>query len=122
MPSAEHTTSCPLPLFDAAESRRYAEAGIAIATENRTAILLEAKAAAREIALSRMSRECSADDVAERWFRLLGKESAKRKVEMLGNAAGGIFKGREWEFIRYENSVRIQAHARTIRVWRYVGK
>jgi hypothetical protein len=101
------------PLFDAAESRRHAEIGIAVASENRAEILHFAKRMAREIALSRLSRECDADDVARRLTK------GQRKA--LGNAAGGIFKGREWQFVRYTTCTRISAHARDIRVWRYVG-
>lgn len=102
------------PLFDLAESQRRAEDGIAAASENRAGILLFAKEVAREIALSRINLECDADDVAARM--------TKRQRDELGNAAGGIFRGREWEFVRYAKCTRISGHARTIRVWRYVGK
>ncbi len=101
-----------LPLFDAAESQRHAEIGIAIASDNRSAVLMHAKSIAREIALSRMSREVTSDDVNARLT--LGQHKA------LGNAAGGIFKGREWEFVGTIKSTRIAAHARLISVWRLV--
>jgi hypothetical protein len=106
-------TEPTFPLFDLAESRRHAEIGIAVASENRAEILHFAKQVAREIALSRISRECDADDVARRLTK--GQRNA------LGNAAGGIFKGSEWTFVRYANCQRINAHSRMIRVWRYVG-
>ncbi len=100
-----------LPLFDAAESRRHAEVGIAVAAENNASLLITAREIARRIAIER--GEVTADDVQER-LMLLGHRS-----DALGNAAGSIFKTREWQYTgRTVNSVRINAHSRLIRVWR----
>ena len=103
-----------LPLFDLAESQRHAEIGIALAAENNAPLLLKAREIARRIALE--CGEVTADDVQER-LMMLGHRS-----DALGNAAGSIFKSREWQYTgRTVNSKRINAHARLIRVWRYVG-
>ena len=101
------------PLFDLAEAERHRDVGIGVATEHRGEVLTLAKAIAREIALARDSRECSADDVAKRLTK--GQRAA------LGNAAGAIFRGREWRFVRSVKCQRINAHARDIRLWRLVG-
>ncbi len=102
------------PLFDYAESQRHAEIGIGIAADNNPGILAIAKRVAVEIARER--GEVNADDVQER-LMLLGHHR-----DALGNAAGSVFRGREWQFTgRTVNSRRIQAHARLLRVWRYVG-
>jgi hypothetical protein len=36
----------------------------------------------------------------------------------LGNAAGSVFKGPEWEMVGYTEAKRPEAHARILRVWR----
>lgn len=100
-----------LPLFDAAEARRQAEVGIGLAAENNPRLLELARVIAVRIARER--GEVTADDVQAEMMRRGYRSDA------LGNAAGSIFRGREWQFTgRTVNSVRINAHARLIRVWR----
>jgi hypothetical protein len=36
----------------------------------------------------------------------------------LGNAAGQIFRGAEWEFVEWRESKRPSNHARPVRAWR----
>lgn len=36
----------------------------------------------------------------------------------LGNAAGSVFKGPDWECVGYREATRPEAHARILRVWR----
>lgn len=36
----------------------------------------------------------------------------------LGNAAGSVFKGPEWEWVGFKQATRPEAHARILRVWR----
>lgn len=36
----------------------------------------------------------------------------------LGNAAGSVFSGKEWECVGYKAATRPEAHARILRVWR----
>lgn len=39
--------------------------------------------------------------------------------DLLGNAAGNVFRGKEWEFSgEWKQSTRVSNHARAIRVWR----
>jgi hypothetical protein len=38
--------------------------------------------------------------------------------ELLGNAAGSIFRGVEWECVGWKQSERKTNHARAIRIWR----
>lgn len=103
-----------LPLFDLAESQRHADAGILAAAESNPVILAVAREIARRIAIER--GEVTADDVQER-LMVLGYHR-----DALGNAAGSLFRGREWQYTdRTVKSKRIQAHARLLRVWRYVG-
>jgi len=104
-----------LPLFDLAESRRHAEAGIAVAAENAGSVVLRVQEIARE--LGRRQRFVTADDVQRVMFER--KISSKE----LGNGAGSMFRGKgQWRKTgRYISSVRIAAHGRDIPVWEYVG-
>lgn len=105
------------PLFDYAESQRHADLGIAVAAENNATLLVQAKQIAVRVAMEKPDRCISADDVQERLMVLGWPQNA------LGNAAGSLFRGREWRFTgRTVNSRRIQSHARMMRVWQYVGK
>jgi len=104
------------PLFDQIAAREQAEIGIAAAAENNATLLVFAKRVAVEIASSRPDRCISADDVQERLMVLGYREG------VLGNAAGSLFRGREWTFDHWTTSRRIKSHARGLRVWRYVGK
>lgn len=101
-------------LFDAAESLQRRDEGIAVAVDNHASMLVRVQEIAREI--GRRQRYVSADDVAA--------EMERRQIrrESLGNAAGAIFRGREWRFHDWTNSVRIAAHGRGIRIWEYIGK
>lgn len=101
------------PLFDYAESQRQRDVGIAVASENAASVLVRVQELAREI--GRRQRFVSADDVA------LEMERHQIERKALGNAAGGIFRGREWKFDSWTTSARIAAHGRGIRVWEYIG-
>lgn len=98
-------------IFDYAESERHAAEGIALAAENNPALLHKAREIAKEIAHER--GEVTADDVQLR-LAALGYS-----VKALGNAAGSLFRGREWEWTgRWVKSARIHAHCNPLRVWR----
>lgn len=102
-------------LFDAVAAARLRDAGMELAAEKKNPLLVYAREGAREIALSRESREVTADDV-QAWLVSKGfKESA------LENAMGSVFREKCW---RFENktvmSARKAAHRRLIRVWRLV--
>ena len=101
-------------IFDFAESQRQAEAGIGLAAENNAVRLAEAREIARE--LSQGGRvEVDADMVQRVMYaRYNGRD-------VLGNAAGGIFRGREWSFAGYSKSTRIQSHGNRLCKWTYIG-
>ena len=104
-----------LSLFDYVESQRQRDVGIAVASENAASVLVRVQELAREI--GRRQRFVSADDVA------LEMEKHKISRKALGNAAGGMFRGREWrDTTRTVKSKRINAHARKIAIWEFIGK
>ncbi len=85
--------------------------GIEIAAENNPTLLEKARIAAREIALER--GEVTSDDVFQRMY-LRGEHP-----ELLGNAAGSVFRGSEWNWTgKVVPSERINARCRLIRIWR----
>jgi hypothetical protein len=97
-------------LFDAIESQAKKDEGMVLAAEAGEDALVMARQIAIQIARSRPSRECHADDV--------GLEMEKRGIS-LGPAAGSIFKGGGWEFTgRRVRSARKKNHARELKVWR----
>lgn len=103
----------PAPLFDAAESERRKQEGMALAAENpdREYLLEIARDRARLIVRER--GEVTMDDVVA----MLVRDGFD--VSVLGNAAGSVFKGKEWEFAgRFVKSARVANHSRLLRVWR----
>lgn len=81
-----------------------------LAAEKRAEILLIAKDIARRMA--QKQGEVTADDVQRRLILW------DYDLSDLGNAAGSIFKGKEWECVGWKKSERVSNHARAIRVWR----
>jgi len=101
-------------LFDETESKLAKEQGMGLAASNRDWVLRQARNAAAEIANSRESKCCTADDVARAMLKL-GYLPAQ-----LGNAAGSVFRGNRWRFTgRWIPSTRVGNHARMIRVWQF---
>lgn len=90
--------------------------GMKRAKRKRSLVLQQAKLIAGRIAARRQSRECSIDDVYEYMENVY--EGLHFHPRALGNAAGSVFKGSEWEFVRFEPSTRPSNHGRIIRVWR----
>lgn len=98
-------------LFDAAESERRKDAGMALAAASREAILEVARERARFVARER--GEVSMDDVVAALV-VNGYDPAE-----LGNAAGSVFRGREWVWTgRFVKSARVASHSNLLRVWR----
>lgn len=97
-------------LFNTAESMRLKEQGINRAANNRLLDLERARNVARLISTNNPFSEVTADDVQA----IIIGEGIN-----LGNAAGSIFRGKDWKFVRYEKSKRITNHARVIRVWKW---
>ena len=101
-------------LFDAAESERLKQLGMAAAAGNRPAQLKLARRIATT--LGQKKQFVTADDVG----RILKKNF---DIDTLGPAAGSLFKTRSWAFSgRWRKSVRKTNHSRMIRVWRYVER
>ncbi len=80
------------------------------AANNNATLLEEAREIARTIA--RRVGEVTADDVQ------MELQRRGYSIKALGNAAGSIFRGREWHWTgRLVKSARIHAHANMLRVW-----
>ena len=104
-----------MDLFDLAEAQRLKEEGMASAAANKHDLLKHARHVAKQIAMLRDSRTVTADDVS----RAFAREGI---TDSLANAAGSIFRGKDWEFTGERvNSQRKTNHSREIKVWRYVG-
>lgn len=100
--------------FDAAEAERLKTAGMSMAEASRAWTDLEhARKTAEYIAI--VSGTVTADDVAD----VLAAEG----YPSLGNAAGSLFKGKQWEFTgEWRKSKRVSSHSRFVRVWRLKKK
>lgn len=87
--------------------------GIDRAALNRAEILELAREVALEIARGHVLGEVTADDV------YLALQDAGEPTELLGPAAGAIFRGKEWVWTgQWVPSTRVSNHARLNRVWR----
>ena len=98
-----------MTLFDYAESTKNRDQGMESATQGRAEILTRVKTLAQHIA--RINGKVTADDV-RREFEYRGGNWSE-----LGNAAGSIFKGKNWNCVGFENSSVATSHARALRVW-----
>ena len=100
-------------MFDKHASEQAKRDGLATAAEgNRRDMLTSARVVAREIAAQR-PQGITADDV------VLALVERGHDVHSLGNAAGSLFRGPEWQFTgERRRSVRIHAHANELKVWR----
>lgn len=99
--------------FDLAEGERLKEVGILQASDmtSRRFLLEKAKEVAHWIC--RNAGDVTADDV----YREM--EIRGYSPDLLGNAAGAIFRGEEFEFTgQWLKSSRATNHARMNRVWR----
>jgi len=103
-----------LPLFDGRKARAAKARGMARAAAHHNGALGVARDIAKAIAGAYMGDgTVNMDQVAQ------GMMMAGFNATDLGNAAGSVFKGDEWEFTgRYVKSQRVSAHARDIKVWR----
>jgi hypothetical protein len=99
------------PLFDVAESERRKEEGMALARLDKGKTLQVAKELAYIIC--RCNGTVTTDDIAYRM------NSMGLHYSVLGNAAGSIFKGKQWEWTgQCTRSDRVLRHRGVIRVWR----
>lgn len=99
-----------LPLFDAPESLRRRDQGMDRAAQNRAKILRLSRWLAKRHALEHGT--VTADDVMRK-LDVLG-----HTPDQLGNAAGSLFRGSEWECVGWVRSERVSNNGRMIRRWR----
>lgn len=98
------------------ESEQLAQRGIARASNRKADLLDLARKIAVRIALGRPDRTCTADDVVAELVRRGYSPHA------LGRAAGGIFRGSNWEFTGHRvRSERACGHGNELKLWRYAG-
>lgn len=98
---------------EVAEAESKKEAGISAAVETRRHVYDIAKELALKVANRNAKREVTADDVQ---FELIG---AGYDPADLGNAAGALFRGKDWVFTgEWRKSARETNHRRANRVWR----
>lgn len=98
-------------LWDARESARRKEAGIALAAAAKPELLAAARTIAKQIATVR--GQVHMDQVAQEM------ERGGMDPVALGPAAGSVFKSKEWEWTgEFVKSERITNHSRLLRVWR----
>lgn len=98
--------------FNIDKGEALKEAGVALASNKRSAELEIAQAVARDIAKSAADNTCTADQVQAVLL--------SRGIN-LGNAAGAIFKGRNWTMVGVKKSARVSNHARILRIWKLVA-
>jgi hypothetical protein len=100
--------------FDPDLAEILKRAGVAAAENHRKDLLVLGRYYIRQAALSRADKTATADDAARGFLK------AGLPCDVLGNAAGALFRGGEWEFTgRMEKSKRITNHAHRNMVWRY---
>ena len=100
-----------MTLFNLDEARRLKEEGIKQAANNPMRPLDHARIFAT-LAVRKYG-EVTADDV----YRAF--KDRDMDFDTLGNAAGAIFRGPEWQFTgKWRASTRPSNHARMLRVWR----
>lgn len=99
--------------FNARLGEDLKEQGMALANMSRSELLEFAKEACRSVAMRTFDRTVTADDAARELVDM-GYDPSE-----LGNAAGSLFRGNEWEFTgEWRKSTRVSNHARMNRVWR----
>lgn len=85
------------------------EQGMSLAAASHADVLALARNVAVDVALHRYSRTVTIDDI-QGHLLLAGKD--------LGNAAGSVFRGKDFEHAGYQKSRRASSHARVVSVWR----
>lgn len=96
--------------FSSADGQAAKENGMLQAARNRQQLLEAAQATAKS--LSRRYGIISMDCVQEALIQ------AGRHPSELGNAAGSLFKGDDWQCVGWGPSTRVSNHRRYIRLWR----
>lgn len=106
-------THTGLPLFDLSASLAARDKGMQQAADNNASLLKFARKLAVEIAEKKGT--VTMDDIA---FAL---HSRGISIFALGNAAGSVFRGKQWQFTgQLVKSVREHSHGNLLRCWRLV--
>lgn len=99
--------------FDAARGEAGKVRGMDLARLGRAGLLEAARGAMVELALSRQSREVTADDISL-WLIRCGRNPSD-----LGPATPSVFRSGDWEWTgRWQKSERVSNHRSDLRVWR----
>lgn len=100
-------------LFTQREGERRRDAGREASAGKGADILDKARRLARTIAQAAKDHCVTADEVFAALIEI------GYKPEELGNAAGSLFRGKEWQFSgQWRKSTRVTNHARYIMIWR----
>ena len=103
----------PGPTFDAERGESEKRRGMEIAARSKQERLKWVRRCAENLA--NKNGFCHADMLAE----YLAHRFKLDMHDLLGNAAGSIFAGREWEFTgRRIKSTRVRSHGNELKVWR----
>jgi hypothetical protein len=99
--------------YDLKSESTAKEQGIVQAVKGHTEVFIVARKLAVQLAKANgtVNADLVQDDLAK-----LGYASAD-----LGNAAGALFRGKNWKYVRTQKSARKGNHLRDIKVWEYVG-
>ena len=100
--------------FDPALAEKFKREAMraAAASPARQELLRAVRSALRQIAISREDRCVTSDDGAA-WLLAHGHSPSD-----LGNGAGSVFRGNEWELVGYKKSIRVSRHSGAHGIWR----
>ena len=99
-------------LFDPIRADAEKVWGMGLAAERRGELLGIVQEYLASLARLRRDRIVTADD----GYAFL--ERSHFNLGALGNAAGSLFRGKEWQCVGWVKSTRVSNHARMIRRWR----
>lgn len=115
---------------EAKEGERRKAEGMALAAASKEHLLGRAREFAYDIARGVLPHAdgvksavglCNADDVYAAWERDGDRRERQglARVPWIGNAAGSIFVGANWEAVGLVKSARPHAHANLLRQWKW---
>lgn len=115
--NAKYLTSIGVPSVSQQITReqKAKQTGISRAVGKHAEVFIVARKLAVEIAKRDPRRLVNADKVQDELVTL-GYTSAD-----LGNAAGALFRGKNWKYVSMKKSTRKGNHLRDIKVWQYLG-
>lgn len=99
-------------LFDRDLAQELCLRGIDTAVSSRISLVHLAKTLARFRAMNSHTGTTNIDEIQDMLIKL------GHPPDSLGNAAGAIFRGKQWERCGWKISERVSNHARLISTWR----